>query len=232
MSNTKAKYWVGVLYIENMIPSWETDIGDILQLPYCYCIHDKDTLSDHIEDRKTHVHIIIAFNNTTTYKNALNTFDRLSAPGKRAINTCEQVINIKQMYDYLIHNTETCKKKGKHLYDVKERISGNNFDIGSYEQLSQQEKDDMCKHLYDEIVYHQFSNYYDFCVYVMSTYDASYFAILKSNSGFFERVIRGLYLRQEQARKFSQDQALEESKKEKKNAKRNSVKNRKLSVGN
>lgn len=215
-NSTKAKYWTGVLYTENMIDAWQTDIGDILQLPYCYCIHDKDKLSDSVEDRKIHVHIIIAFNNTTTYKNAFNTFDRLSAPGKRAINKCEQIINIKQMYDYLIHDTETCRKKGKHLYDKNERIGGNNFDIGAFEQLSQQDKDDMCKHLYDDIVYHQFTNYYDFTVYVMSTYDASYFSIMKVNSGFFERVIRGLYLRKEQERKaFLENEAEKEKKKKK-----------------
>ena len=44
------------------------------------------------------------------------------------------------MYNYLIHDTEDSRKKHKHQYDKSERITGNNFDIGSYEQLSVDEK--------------------------------------------------------------------------------------------
>lgn len=43
----KARYWVGVLYPENMIMDWEVSIGDILQLPFAYCLHNAD------QDQKT-----------------------------------------------------------------------------------------------------------------------------------------------------------------------------------
>ena len=130
----KARFWCGVLYPENMVDNWEEEIGDILQLPYAYCLHnqDNDLKSEH---RKDHVHVIVAFPNTTTYKHAMTVFGQLSATGKTALNTIQAVINIRNMYDYLIHDTETCKKKGKELYDKSLRITGNNFDIGSYEQL-------------------------------------------------------------------------------------------------
>lgn len=32
-------------------------------------------------------------------------------------------------YDYLIHDTDKCRKLGKHQYDPSERITGNGFDI-------------------------------------------------------------------------------------------------------
>ncbi|MBR5544618.1 MAG: hypothetical protein IKU66_04015, partial [Clostridia bacterium] len=67
----KARFWVGVLYPENMVEDWETKIGDIVQLPYAYCIHDKDLEKDG-DDRKVHTHIILAFPNTTTQKHAFN----------------------------------------------------------------------------------------------------------------------------------------------------------------
>lgn len=108
---TKSRYWVGVLYNENMLENWQTEIGDILQLPFCYCIHDRDKLADESEDRKTHIHLIIAFNNTTTYNHAFNIFNMLSAEGKNALNKIESVVSIRSMYDYLIHDTETCRKK-------------------------------------------------------------------------------------------------------------------------
>ena len=188
----KNKYWVGVLYPENMIEEWESKIGDLLELPFCYCLHnaDKDSKSEH---RKDHLHLIIVFPNTTTYNHAMTVFNRLSAEGKQAINTCQAVINIRSKYEYLIHNTETCKKQNKELYDKSCRISGNNFDIGNYEQVSLAEKSMMCKELCDCIVENGFSNFADFYLFVMSNYDSDYFAILQSYSGLFERLTKANY---------------------------------------
>ena len=40
----------------------------------------------------------------------------------------------------LIHDTDTCRKQGKELYPPENRITGNNFDIGAYEQVGIAEK--------------------------------------------------------------------------------------------
>ena len=190
---TKARFWWAVLYPENMLSDWEDKIGDIVQLPFCYCVHDKskDTQSEH---RKTHIHLILAFPNTTTYKHALSVFDLLSAADKKAVNTCEAVINIRNTYDYLIHDTDTCKKKGKELYPKTDRICGNTFDIGAYEQVGAKEKLDMCKELCDLILDNGLTNFADFYFLVMQLYeDSNYFECLKANSGFFERLTKANY---------------------------------------
>lgn len=192
--NTKNKYWVGVLYNENMVDDWQERIGDLLELPYCYCVHDKDLLSDNEEVRKIHTHVMIAYNNTTTYKNALSVFNKLSKEGKKAINKCEPVHNVKFMYNYLIHDTEDSRKKGKYLYLPTERVCGNNFDIGNYEQLSFAEKTDMAKELCDIIVSNGFVEFTSFYMYVVSNFDSSYFEVIKGYSGLFERLCKGNYL--------------------------------------
>lgn len=191
----KNKYWAGILYPENMVHDWRDRIGDLLQVPYCYCIHDKDSLEDSNEDRKTHVHVIFAYPNTTTYKNALNTFSRLSADGKNCISTCQAIMNIRHMYNYLIHDTEDCRKKHKHIYLPTERICGNNFDIGQFEQISSAEKLDMAIELCDVIELHSFTNFIDFYGYVRLNYDKTYFEVLKTHSGLFDRMIKGCYLK-------------------------------------
>lgn len=192
----KNKYWVGVLYPENMISTWQDDIGDLLQVPYCYCIHDKDSLSDSVEDRKIHVHIMFAYNNTTTYKNAMNTFSRLSASGKNALNTCQAVLNVKHMYNYLIHDTEDCRKKHKHIYLPSERICGNNFDIGSFEQLSNVEKNDILYQLCCNIINDKHTNFTDFFIGEFgNNFDAQTFEVVKANSGILERLCKGNYLK-------------------------------------
>lgn len=191
---TKARYWVGVGYPENMRADWQTSIGDVLQLPYEYCIHDKDV--DGAQDsRKTHVHIMVAFPNTTTYKTALSVFQGLSADGKQAFNTVQKVNNVRFMHNYLIHDTEDCRKKHKHLYDKSERISGNNFDIGNYEQLSLDEKKGIRRELAELIYTKGYCNYLDFYMDVVTNYPAEYEDVVCGNSGHFARLTQGMYQR-------------------------------------
>ena len=193
----KARFWTGVLYPENMKENWKDSIGDTLQYPYAYCQHsqDKDSKSEH---RKDHVHLIVAFPNTTTYKHALDVMDQLSAEGKKAINTCEAVIGIRNVYDYLIHDTEDCRKQGKEQYDPSERITGNNFDIGAYEQLGAAEKNEIFLELGEVICKQGFTNYMDFYAYVVDTYDdMNYIEVLRSYSSHFDRLTRGNYHRWE-----------------------------------
>lgn len=192
LSSGSAKYWVGILYPENMIEDWQDCIGDTVQVAYAYCIHDKDLDNDG-DDRKVHLHLILAFPNTTTYKNAFSVFSTLNAPGKICVNTVQKVINIRQKYEYLIHNTDDCKKKGKHLYDAKERITGNNFDIGAFEQISAAEKNKMLQELCSVIVQEKYTNFIDFYMHVMSNFDENYFEVLKGYSGFLERLTKGNY---------------------------------------
>ena len=129
----------------------------------------------------------------------MGVFSLLSAEGKKALNKCEAVIGIRNVYDYLIHDTEACKKQGKELYDPSERITGNNFDIGAYEQLGTAEKNEMFIQMSQAIREQGFTNYMDFYEYVVDTYeDMNYIEVMRAYSGHFERLTRGNYQRWEQ----------------------------------
>ena len=95
------------------------------------------------------------------------------------------------------HDTETSRKVGKHLYAKSERITGNNFDIGDYEQISQADKDRMLKELCDFVIDNNLTNFADVYVQIVAQFDSSYFSILKSYSGLLERITRGLFLKRE-----------------------------------
>lgn len=190
----KNRYWVGVGYPENMIPDWEDRIGLLVQVPYAYCVHtlDKDSKSEH---RKDHIHLILVFSNTTTYKHALEVMQTLSLPGRQAFNTCQPIFNIRTMYDYLIHSDQSSIKAGKYLYPKENRILGNNFDIGCYEVISTLEKDNML----DEIESYLFDNNIENfailrCLVKRDFENKEYGRLIRSNSGYFERLCRGLYL--------------------------------------
>lgn len=157
----KARYWQAVLWTENLIEDWEMKVEETLQLPFAYCIHNKDVEKDGVTLRKPHVHVIVAYPNTTTYKHALNVFKLL---GEKACNTCQPCRSIRYCYDYLIHDTDDARKKGKHQYDEHERVRGNNFDIGFYEQISLEEKREMLGELIDFIIEEGFTNLIDFTI--------------------------------------------------------------------
>ena len=196
----KARFWTAVLYQENMRSDWQEEIGNIVQIPYAYCCHtqDKDSKSEH---RKDHVHVILAFPNTTTYKHAMNVFSLLSAEGKKALNKCEAVVGIRNVYDYLIHDTDDCRKKGKELYSSDDRITGNNFDIGAYEQLGTAEKNAMFIELSNAIKDNSIFNYMDFYEYVVNTYeDVNYVEIMRCHSSHFNRLCDGNYQKWQQGR--------------------------------
>lgn len=191
-SISKARLWVGIGYPENMIDGWQDDIGDKLQVPYAYCVHDQ-CQDKNGDPRKEHVHLIIAFNNTTTLNHALDVLNTLSCDGKKAFSTCEAVINARHAYDYLIHDTEDCKKKNKKLYDASKRICGNGFDIGCYEQLSAARKAEITKELCFIIREKKFSNFMDFFGYCSDNLSDEYFEVLDVKSAFLERLIKGNY---------------------------------------
>lgn len=187
----KARYWTGVLWLENLDENWQDEIADLVQVPFAYCIHDKD-VDEQNEGRKPHVHLILAFSNTTTYNHALQVFKLL---GDKAVNTIQACISIRNTYEYLIHNTESCRKKDKHEYALDERITGNGFDIGFYEQVSVSEKRDMLKELCDFAIDNNFTNFSDFFVASNEAFPSEYFEVITTYSAMLERITRGNYLK-------------------------------------
>ena len=147
----KARDWTVVLYPENMIPMWQDRIYRQLQVPFEYIIHNRDTVEleeDETEPRKVHVHLVLHWDNPTTYNHVLTLVqDKLSALGKRCCNKVEPVIKLKYIHRYLTHETEDCKKACKFVYPRTEIITGNNWDLGSFIQLEEYTK----LHLYESI---------------------------------------------------------------------------------
>lgn len=194
----KNRQWWAVLYNENMREDWEDEISNLVQLPFAYCVHDKGLEIEKDERRKVHTHLILVWPSTTTYKHAMEVFSALNAPGKTSFNTIEPVYNARGCYDYLIHDTEDCRKKGKYLFDKEERVTGNLYDIGNYEQVSLVEKNIAFDKLTDMVLKMGITNYADFVLAAMDNFpdQADLMRdVIRSYSGHFERLVRGVYLR-------------------------------------
>lgn len=189
----KSRYWVGIVYTENCKSGWQDAIGDDLQLPAVYAIHDQD-LDESGAPRKPHAHVLVCFPNTTTRKHAKEVLNTLSAPGKVCCSTAQACINIRHTYEYLIHNTETAKKEGKHLYPESARVGVNGFDIGIYEVVSAKEKHEMVFELSKLVSERGIENMRDLFAVVSGEYDFRHFECYLANNAYFDRLCRGVYL--------------------------------------
>lgn len=189
-----SKYIECLLYPENMIYDWELEIDHVLQLPFAYCIHNKDINNDS-QGRKTHVHLIIAFKNTTTLKHAQTICNRLSLPDKMACPLKPQgCIDVRYAYDYLIHDTDNARAKGKFQYSPDDRVTGNGFDIAVYETRSAIDSNKIFKELEQICLNPAMMNFKRVVEYCLANCDDSHMEVLRSNSGYLERITKGNYL--------------------------------------
>lgn len=189
----KSRVWTGTLYPENMIDNWQDEISNIIQLPCVYAIHDKDVNNDSL-GRKKHVHLMVVWRNNTTNKAALQLFNRLSGTQNKCCPFVEKVISVRHVYDYFIHATEDAKKKGKYQYNEDARVCLNNFDIGLYEQLTTEEREEILEELEELALKPEFMNFKRLTLYVIKNYDREYKRVLRNYSGYLERITKGNYL--------------------------------------
>lgn len=190
----KARIWSCICYPENMIENWQVEIDDLIQIPFAYCVHDQD-LDTEYKLRKKHVHLILVFSNTTTKNFAETVANRLSEDGEICCSTAEAVIGIRSAYNYLIHDTDKCREQGKYQYPEEARVTGNNFDIGQLEQISQADKDRMVSEMAHMIIDEKIKDFAEFFIRVCENFDFTYENLIKSYSGYFERLIKGVYNR-------------------------------------
>lgn len=172
MSDGKFRNWTAVLYPDSMIPHWEDRIYRLLQVPFEYIIHDKDSVEleeDESQPRKTHVHIIVHYSSkgTTTYETVYKMFDdNLSSLGHRCLNKVEGVRNLKYLHQYLTHSTKDAIADGKYRYSDDAIITGNNWDLGAFIELQEMELLSLYSCLRDTIKTHKFFTVLDLEEYI------------------------------------------------------------------
>ena len=182
--NIKSRYWQVVLYPENLIDNWEDELIKT-GLPIAYCLHT--------DSEKPHIHMIGAWENNTTYKSAFEFFERLNKENQKAFNKIEKCFNIENAYNYLIHDTDDCRKKGKYQYKKEDRKCINNFDIHFYAQKSVEQEEEQFDEICDIIISEGFTNFKQLHMYIKSNYDRDYLGVVKKNIYYFTSLTKANY---------------------------------------
>ena len=124
--NIKKRYWAFVLYTESAPTNWKELLQEtalpIAISPY----HDKDVNPDNTP-KKAHYHIILCWNNPTTYENVKRITDSLNQPRPIPLEC------VKGYYDYFIHKDNP----EKYQYNPNDITTLNGFSPSDYFELSQ-----------------------------------------------------------------------------------------------
>ena len=144
----KARYFVFLLYPDSSPENVEDKLESLGQPIAISPLHDKDIAevdkeTGEIRYKKEHRHCIYVANNNVTADSVRKKLQR--AIGSTAVNSVKICDNIGNYYKYLTHESADAIKKNKHVYDKKDIVHLNNFDIDRYTDLSKEAKDDVFK---------------------------------------------------------------------------------------
>ena len=115
----------------------------------------------------------------------------------------------------MTHNTDDAQKKGKHLYDDDELISGNSFDIGMYEQLDKGEESEIKSAIEALILEKRIKNYLKLKLICRQLNDSRYIKVLEKNVYEFSTLTRSMWQwEQEYINQYGRDQYQEELQKD------------------
>lgn len=198
----KYRYAECILYNENMIEDWKDKIDYLIQMPFAYCVHDKDLGDDEDETHgKVHVHIILVHSNTVALSFFVKWCNlRLSKVGSKCCSTAKPVINPKQAWNYLIHDTEKARQEGKFQYPQSARVCGNDFDIHHFIQIDECTKITIIQKITDYIIEHNIMDLTSMVEWVQRQ-GTVYFSIFVSRSSYFDRICGGNWKKWERSKK-------------------------------
>lgn len=200
----KARSFTFLLYPESSPEDFERRLEDI-GLPIAISpLHDKDVArvdeeTGEIEYKKPHYHVIYVANNTTTASAVRKKVQRaLGEEGKKALAIVKICDNVRNMYEYLTHDSKSAIEKGKHRYNKADIVHLNNFDVVRYEGNSKEEKEEFMMHVWDFIIQHNFCNTTQIYRYLDEHPECGitkmrFVRLLMSNPGAIKTMVDGQY---------------------------------------
>jgi hypothetical protein len=132
----RSTWWSGNCYHKEQL---DAILGSPDVRAYAYILHDK-CKNEKGENLKPHFHFLLQFTQTQR-----GSWFKAFTSEDMGIVFIEPTRSPIDAFNYLIHDTEKCKKEGKHLYDQSERIS-------TIEDFKAEEREDEHIGLFNDII--------------------------------------------------------------------------------
>ena len=147
-NQVKSTYFTFLLYPDSIPDNW-VELLESTNLQMAISpLHNKDKtekkelLEQGQEYKKEHYHVIYIAKNAITPEAVRNRIKRLL--GDKSVNMVQPIAtSVVNAYLYLTHESKDAIAKKKHVYDKKNIIHLNNFDVDRFEMFDVHEKRDM-----------------------------------------------------------------------------------------
>lgn len=133
----KARYFTFILYPESMPEDWLMKLETLDIAMAISPLHNKDKSKDG-GYKKPHYHVMYVAKNPVTTEAVRNRIKRNL--GNDSISYVEIIDGMRNIYDYLTHESKDAIAKKKYKYDKKDIVTINGFDIDRYVTLDESEK--------------------------------------------------------------------------------------------
>nr|WP_223286761.1 replication protein [Enterococcus italicus]QZN14061.1 replication protein, repB_1 [Enterococcus italicus] len=189
IKNTKARHFGFLLYPDSIPNDWKEKLESLGVSMAVSPLHDmdekkdKDTWnsSDVIRNgkhyKKPHYHIIYIARNPVTIESVRNKIKRKL--GNSSVAHVEILDYIKGSYEYLTHESKDAIAKNKHIYDKKDILHINDFDIDRYITLDESQKRELKNLLLDIVDDYNLVNTKDLMAFIRLR--GAEFGILNTN---------------------------------------------------
>ncbi|GMS43634.1 replication protein [Enterococcus faecium] len=148
MKMTKARHFGFLLYPDSIPENWREQLESLGVSMAVSPLHDKDKNSDGTL-KKPHYHVIYIARNPVTIESVRKKIKRKL--GNSSVAHIEIIDHIKGSYEYLTHESKDAKAKNKYVYDKKDILHINGFDIDRYVTLDESQKKELRNQLFDLI---------------------------------------------------------------------------------
>lgn len=181
MEILKNRYWTFLVYLDSAPVDW-VDRLECSYLKVCISpLHDRDIDKDG-NFKKSHYHVLLAFDGPTTYKNALRV----------ASDTCNaeyiMVANsLSGIYDYFTHKNNPEKAQ----YLESDIINLNGFDIYKLRDLTPLEESIYLQSIISLIRSQSIKNFAHLIEYLTDEELFDFLNIVKRNNSFFNNYVKG-----------------------------------------
>lgn len=178
MKNIKKRNWAFVCYPESLPDNWQ-DILIESGVPFAISpLHDRDMNPDNTE-KKPHYHIILNYDNTTTYNNVVRFLEPFNCPIPQPLES------IRGYYRYLTHKDNP----EKFQYDESEIVCFNGFDSSNFTELTQSQIENIKYEIINFIIDNNIYEYADLIEVLHNEETINMWKVATTNTMFFNHYI-------------------------------------------
>ena len=178
MKNIKKRNWAFICYPESLPDNWQ-DILIESGIPFAISpLHDRDMNADNTE-KKPHYHIILNYDNTTTYNNVVRFLEPFNCPIPQPLES------IRGYYRYLTHKDNP----EKFQYDESEIVCFNGFDSSNFTELTQSQIENIKYEIINFIIDNNIYEYADLMEVLHNEETINMWKVATTNTMFFNHYI-------------------------------------------